>query len=74
MDSIQAARLRLDRTTFSNAASPDPAAATNLLTFLGARLSASFQNLGCARFGLTDPVSSESVDDAGAVAAVTFAP
>jgi hypothetical protein len=74
MDTIQIARLRLDQSTFSNAASPDPAAATNLFTFLANRLSGSFQNLGCARFGLTDPVSSESVDDAGAVAAVTFAP
>jgi hypothetical protein len=74
MDSIQAARLRLDRTSFANAASPDPAAATNLFTFLANRLSGSFQNLGCARFGLTNPVSSETVDDAGAVAAVAFAP
>jgi hypothetical protein len=74
MDKIQAARLQLDLNRLSNAASPDPAAATNLLTFLGGRLSGSFQNLGCARFGLTNPVSSESVDDAGAVAAVTFAP
>jgi hypothetical protein len=74
MDTIQIARLRLDQSTFSNAASPDPAAATNLFTFLANRLSGSFQNLRCARFGLTNPVSSESVDDAGAVAAVTFAP
>jgi hypothetical protein len=74
MDTIQSARLRHDQNTFANAASPDPAAATNLFTFLANRLSGSFQNLGCARFGLTDPVSSESVDDAGAVAAVTFAP
>jgi hypothetical protein len=74
MDTIQSARLQLDENTFSNAASPDPAAATNLFTFLANRLSGSFQSLGCARFGLTNPVSSESVDDAGAVAAVTFAP
>ncbi len=74
MDTIQRARLQLDQNIFSNAASPDPAAATNLFTFLANRLSGSFQNLGCARFGLTNPVSSESVDDAGAVAAVTFAP
>jgi hypothetical protein len=74
MDSIQATRLQQDAAAFANAASPDPGAATNLLNFLGARLSTSFQNLGCARFRLTDPVSSESVDDAGAVMAVTFAP
>ena len=74
MDSIQAARLKLDLDRFSNTPSPDPAAATNLLTFLAARLSASFQNLGCARFELTNPVSSESADEAGAVTAVTFGP
>ena len=73
MDSIQSARLRHDANLFAGAPSPDAAAAINLLTFLAARLSASFHNLGCARFGLTDPVSSESVDDAGAVTAVTFA-
>ena len=73
MDSIQVARLKLDLNRFANAASPDPAAATSLLTFLGDRLHASFQNLGCARFGLSDPVSSETTDDAGAVSAVTFA-
>lgn len=72
MDSIQAARLELDLNRFANAASPDPAAATSLLTFLGDRLNASFRNLGCARFGLTDPISSETTDDAGAVSAVTF--
>jgi len=74
MDSIQTARLKLDLNRFANAASPDPAAATSLLTFLGDRLNASFQNLGCARFGLTDPVSSETTDDAGAVSDVTFTP
>jgi hypothetical protein len=74
MDTIQAARLQLDRYRFSAAASPDPAAATDLFTFLGARLNTSFQNLGCTRFGLADPVSSETVDKAGVVAAVTFAP
>ena len=73
MDSIQKARLQLDLKRFSRAASPDPAAANSLLTFLANRLSGSFQNLGCARFGLTDPVSSQTVDDAGAVTAVTFA-
>ncbi|HET9171699.1 MAG TPA: hypothetical protein VFN97_19825 [Actinospica sp.] len=73
LGTIQSARLRLDLKRFSHAASPDPAAASTLLTFLANRLNGSFQNLGCAHFGLTDPVSSETVDDAGAVAAVTFA-
>jgi hypothetical protein len=73
MDSIQSARLKHDANLFAGAPSPAAAAAINLFTFLAARLSASFHHLGCARFGLADPVSSESVDDAGAVTAVTFA-
>ena len=73
MDSIQSARLKLDLRRFTAAASPDPSAATNLLTFLASRLSASFQNLDCASFGLTNPVSSEVTDPTGAVSGVTFA-
>jgi hypothetical protein len=73
MDSIQTARLKLDLRRFSAAASPDPGAATNLLTFLADRLHGSFQNLGCASFGLSNPVSSEVIDSAGAVSGVTFA-
>jgi hypothetical protein len=73
MDSIQGARLQLDLARFTAAPSPDTGAATNLLTFLAQRLQASFVNLGCASFGLTNPVSSETTDSAGAVSGVTFA-
>jgi cytoskeletal protein RodZ len=73
MDTIQTARLKLDQTRFTAAASPDTGAATNLLTFLAQRLQASFVNLNCASFGLTNPVSSEVTNSAGAVSGVTFA-
>jgi len=74
MDSIQSARLKLDWRRFTAAQSPAPAAATNLFTFLADRLHGSFVNLGCAAFGLPNPISSEQIDGAGAVSAVTFAP
>ena len=73
MDSIQTARLKLDMTKFAAAGTPDAAAGTNLLTFLGQRLQASFVNLNCANFGLTNPVSSEVTNGAGAVSSVVFA-
>ncbi|HEY6425143.1 MAG TPA: hypothetical protein VIY28_18260 [Pseudonocardiaceae bacterium] len=44
---IGSARLRLDRQQFSQAPSPDPAAAKNLLVFLQQRLKASFTALAC---------------------------
>lgn len=40
-------RLMLDRQRFTAAASPDPAAGTNLYTFLAQRLAASYTELGC---------------------------
>jgi hypothetical protein len=73
MDSIQTARLQLDLARFTAEPSPDTGAATNLLTFLAQRLQASFVNLNCASFGLTNPVSSETTNSAGAVSSVTFA-
>ena len=73
MDSIQSARLQLDLARFSAQPSPDTGAATTLLTFLAQRLQASFVNLNCASFGLTNPVSSETTNSAGAVSSVTFA-
>jgi hypothetical protein len=73
MDSVQTARLKLDRRRFSAAASPDTGAANSLFTFLADRLHGSFSNLGCGAFHLTDPVSSEQTDANGVVTAVTFA-
>jgi hypothetical protein len=42
---------------FSASPSPVPATGNNLFTFMAARLSASFANLGCAAFGLHNTVS-----------------
>jgi hypothetical protein len=65
------ARNQLDLTRDTNFASPVPATGTTLAAFLGARLAASFGVLGCAKFGLTDPVNA-TVDGAGAATAVTY--
>lgn len=73
MDTIQTARLRMDARRLSAGASPAPAAATNLFTFLADRLHGSFTNLGCGAYHLTNPVASERTDAQGAVSAVTFA-
>jgi hypothetical protein len=54
-----------------NFASPVPATGDNLATFLGARLEASFMVLGCANFGLTDPVN-VTLNGAGIATAVSY--
>jgi hypothetical protein len=68
---IAPARNQLDLTRDTAFASPVPATGTTLAAFLGARLAASFGVLGCAKFGLTDPVNA-TVDGAGAATAVTY--
>ena len=68
---IAPARNQLDLTRDTAFASPVPATGTNLAAFLGARLAASFGVLGCAKFGLTDPVNA-TVNGAGAATAVTY--
>ena len=55
----------------SATASPVPAEGTNLLTFMAARLSASFTNLGCGEYGLKDTVQL-ALDGRGVPAAVTL--
>jgi len=57
MVNIASARNQLDLTRDANFGSPVPATGTNLGSFLGARLAASFQVLGCAKFGLTAPLT-----------------
>ena len=71
MVNIAPARNQLDLTRDTAFASPVPATGVNLATFLGARLAASFGVLGCANFGLTDPVTA-TVNGAGAATAVTY--
>jgi len=46
-----------ERANLINKTSPVPATGNNLFTFMAARLSASFTNLGCANFGLMNTVS-----------------
>jgi len=57
MVDIQTARLKLDAPMETGTASPVPALGNNLANFLAARLSASFGNLNCQNFGLTNPVT-----------------
>ena len=57
MTNIQPARNQLDMTRELNFGSPVAAVGSNLATFMGNRLSMSFVNLGCANFGLTNPVT-----------------
>jgi hypothetical protein len=46
-----------NQSRFTASPSPVPATGNNLFTFMAARLSASFTNLGCAAFGLHNTVS-----------------
>ena len=68
---IAPARDQLDMTKDLNFASPVPATGNNLGTFLGARLAASLGVLGCAKFGLVDPVSA-TTDGAGVATAISY--
>jgi len=57
MLNVQTGFLAANRARFSARPAPVPATGSNLFTFLAARLSASFANLGCATFGLKNTVS-----------------
>ena len=54
---VQPARNQLDVARELNTGSPVAAVGNTLATFMGNRLSMSFVNLGCANFGLTNPVT-----------------
>ena len=69
MLNIQTAFLAANQRQFSVNASPVPATGSNLFTYMAARLSASFTNLGCAAFGLRNTVNLRLDDRAMAVAA-----
>jgi len=71
MTDIAPAKLQLDQAMEINFTTPVPATGDNLATFMGARLSASFTNLGCQNFGLTNPVT-VTVDGNGVATAVTY--
>jgi hypothetical protein len=71
MVNIQPAKLQLDAGRELGFTSPVPATGDNLATFMGARLSASFSNMNCQNFGLTDPVT-VTTDGNGVATAVTY--
>jgi hypothetical protein len=71
MVNIASARNQLDLTRDANFGSPVPATGNNLGSFLGARLAASFGVLGCAKFGLTVPIS-VTTDGAGVATAAAY--
>jgi hypothetical protein len=71
MVNLQPAKLQLDAAREAGYASPVPDVGNNLATFVGARLSGSFDNLGCQAFGLTDPVT-VTTDGNGIATAVTY--
>ena len=71
MANIQAAFLAANQATLSTGPSPVPAVGGNLFTFMANRLSMSFTNLGCQKFGLTDPVT-VTLDGNGAATAATL--
>jgi hypothetical protein len=71
MVNLQTAFLAQNQALLATGTSPVPAVGDNLLTFLANRLSMSFANLNCQKFGLTDPVS-VTLDPNGAATAATF--
>jgi hypothetical protein len=71
MTNIQPARNQLDMTKELNFGTPVAAIGNNLATFMGNRLSMSFVNLGCANFGLTNPVT-VTLDGNQVATAVTY--
>jgi hypothetical protein len=74
MMQIGMARIALDEKQFSNFASPVPDTGNNLFTFMAARLSASFGNLGCgALLNAPNPVKL-TLDANGVATAARFSP
>ena len=71
MLNTQSAFIAANQARFSATASPVPAMGNNLFTFMAARLSASFTNLGCAGFGLRNPVNL-GLDGQGVAVSATF--
>ena len=72
MEQIQGSRLQQDVNLLINGPSPQPAAASNLFTFMAMRLQQSFMNLNCGSFGMNNDVST-TADGNGVVVAACFA-
>ncbi|HTX25622.1 MAG TPA: hypothetical protein VME19_01245 [Streptosporangiaceae bacterium] len=71
MVNIAPAHNELDMARELNFATPVPSEGVNLAAFMGARLSVSFQVLGCANFGLANPATL-TTNSAGSATAVTY--
>src|SRR5271166_6720219 len=71
MVNIQTSFLAANQALLATDTSPVPAVGENLLTFMANRLLMSFTNLGCANFGLTNPVT-VVLDGAGAAMSATL--
>ena len=71
MTNIAPARNNLDMAKDAAFGTPVATVGNNLATFLGNRLSMSFVNLGCATYGLTNPVT-VTLDGNGVATAVTY--
>ncbi|MGH3201411.1 MAG: hypothetical protein ACRDP5_05060 [Streptosporangiaceae bacterium] len=71
MLNVQTAFIAANAERFSARPSPVPATGSNLFTFMAARLSASFTNLGCHAFGLHNTVSA-SLNAGGVTIAAAF--
>ncbi|MGH3157581.1 MAG: hypothetical protein ACRDNF_13510, partial [Streptosporangiaceae bacterium] len=52
---------------------PDPTTGNNLLTFMAGRLIASYGNLRCSRYGVSEPIEVVR-NHAGVAVAVRFGP
>ena len=67
-------RIQQDEQQFTNFATPVPDEGNNLFTFMAARLSASFENLGCgALLNAPNPVNL-TLDANGVATAASFSP
>jgi hypothetical protein len=71
MLNLQTAFIAANQARFSASPSPVPATGNNLFTFMAARLSASFANLGCNSFGLRNTVT-VTQDAQGVAVAAAF--
>jgi hypothetical protein len=71
MVNLAPARNNADMTADTAFGSPVGAVGNSLATFLGNRLSMSFVNLGCANYGLTNPVN-VTLDGNGVATAVSY--
>jgi hypothetical protein len=72
MMKVQVSFLAHNQGVLGRAPTPDPAEGNNLLSFMASRLIASYGNLRCGRFGLSDPPMKVTRDDAGAAVGVRF--